>query len=104
MDKTISQAHIDSSRDPAQTSLESISDLNGTDLNIHDGTIEGVMRELSTHSSVEVVVSYSSADDADLRALSSAVPELKQRAGSTSLFEAKNVRRSSICCSKPRSK
>ena len=70
--------------------LKSISDLNGTDLNIHDGTIEGVMRELCNafvrRSGGQPTVPQMMQI---YRALSSAVPELKQRAGAQSLFEAR---------------
>jgi hypothetical protein len=47
--------------------LKSISDLNGTDFHIHDGTVEGVMREL----------------------LRRRLPLIQQAAGAASLFEAR---------------
>jgi hypothetical protein len=68
---------------------KSISDLNGTDFNIHGGTIEGVMRELCNAfvrttqrpSVPEMVASYS-----ELRRL---IPEVLRRAGASSVFEAR---------------
>jgi hypothetical protein len=68
---------------------KSISDLNGTDLNIHDGTIEGVMRELcnafvrtSKHPTVpEMLMTY--------RELRRLVPEIVRRVGAGSVFEAR---------------
>jgi hypothetical protein len=68
---------------------KSISDLNGTDLNIHDGTVEGVMRELCNAfvrvnerpSVPEMVSTY--------RQLRRLVPQVLSRAGAHSLFEAR---------------
>jgi hypothetical protein len=68
---------------------KSISDLNGTDLNIHDGTIEGVMRELCNAfvrtaerpSVPEMVANY--------RELRHLIPEVLRLAGTGSVFEAR---------------
>jgi hypothetical protein len=68
---------------------KSISDLNGTDLNIHDGTIEGVMRELcnafvrtSHHPDVpDMMATY--------RGLRRFVPEVKRRVHASSVFTAR---------------
>jgi hypothetical protein len=69
--------------------LKSMSDLAGTDINIHDGTIQGVMRELCN-----IFVRHSVRPDVkDLmklyRKLRYAIPEIQQRAGSRSLYEAR---------------
>ena len=68
---------------------KSISDLNGTDFNIHDGTIEGVMRELcnafvrvSDRPSVPEMVS----DYVQLRRF---VPQILNRSRANSVFEAR---------------
>lgn len=70
--------------------LKSISDLNGTDFNIHDGTVEGVMRELGNafvrrgHSQPAVpqmMWTY--------RRLRKHVLELQESAGTQTLFEAR---------------
>jgi hypothetical protein len=69
--------------------LKSISDLNGTDLNIHDGTIEGVMRELcnafvrtSQHPNVpDMMATY--------RGLRRFVPEIMRRVRADSVFTAR---------------
>jgi hypothetical protein len=68
---------------------KSISDLNGTDLNIHDGTVEGVMRELCNAfvrtaerpSVPEMVANY--------RELRRLIPAVLRRAGTGSVFEAR---------------
>jgi hypothetical protein len=68
---------------------KSISDLNGTDLDIHDGTIEGVMRELcnafvrtaNRPSVPEMLLNY--------RELRRLIPEVLSRAGASSVFEAR---------------
>ncbi len=70
--------------------LKSISDLNGTDLNIHNGTIEGVMREIcnafvrydSNRPSVPQMVKI-------YHVLRASVPELRRSSGAQSLFEAR---------------
>jgi hypothetical protein len=68
---------------------KSISDLNGTDLNIHDGTIEGVMRELCNafvRTAGRPRVPEMMSTYRELRRL---VPEVLSRAGSGSVFEAR---------------
>ncbi len=68
---------------------KSISDLNGTDLNIHEGTIEGVMRELCNAfvrtaqrpGVPEMMVNY--------RELRRLIPAVLARAGASSVFEAR---------------
>jgi hypothetical protein len=68
---------------------KSISDLNGTDLNIHHGTIEGVMRELCNafvrgdeHPTVPEML-------ADYRELRRLVPQILGRSRANSVFEAR---------------
>jgi hypothetical protein len=70
---------------------KSISDLNGTDFNIHDGTIEGVMRELcnafvraNQRSSVPEMVS-------NYRELRRLTPEVLRLAGARSVFEGQGI-------------
>ena len=68
---------------------KSISDLNGTDLNIHDGTIEGVMRELCNafvRTAQRPRVPEMLANYRELRRL---IPEVLNRAGADSVFEAR---------------
>lgn len=68
---------------------KSLSDLNGTDPNVHDGTVEGVMRELGNAfvrptampSVTEMMASY--------RIVQRQAPMIQRTAGATSLFEAK---------------
>jgi hypothetical protein len=69
---------------------KSLSDLNGTDPNIHDGTIEGVMRELCNAfvrpqaqmpSVPEMLYGY--------RILARKAEDIRRNAGSGSLFEAR---------------
>jgi hypothetical protein len=67
--------------------LKSMSDLAGTDINIHDGTILGVMRELCN-----MFVRHSVRPDVtDLmkmyRAVRSAIPQIQRKAGARSLYE-----------------
>lgn len=69
--------------------LKSISDLNGTDVNIHEGTIKGVMRELCNafirrdqRPSVPEMVE-------DYRKLRRSVPQVLNRSGAKSVFEAR---------------
>jgi hypothetical protein len=67
--------------------LKSISDLGGTDVNIHEGTVKGVMRELCN-----MFVRHSVRPDvADLmemyRAIRGTVPRIQSKAGSRSLYE-----------------
>lgn len=68
----------------------SLSDLGGTDPNIHGGTIEGVLRELCNAfirpakqmpTIPQMMTSY--------RELSAAAPQLQREAGAVSLFEAR---------------
>lgn len=67
---------------------KSISDLNGTDLNVHDGSPEGVMRELcnafvrreSRPSVPQMVQSY--------KALIRVLPTIKQNSGTRTVFTA----------------
>ncbi len=70
--------------------LKSISDLNGTDFNIHEGTVQGVMRELgnafvrrgrSQPAVPQMMWTY--------RRLRKHVLELQQSAGTKTLFEAR---------------
>jgi hypothetical protein len=67
--------------------LKSISDLSGTDVNIHDGTVRGLMRELCNIFVRQPV----RPDVADLmklyRELRSAIPEIRARAGASSLYQ-----------------
>jgi hypothetical protein len=68
---------------------KSVSDMNGADFNIHDGTPEGVMRELSNAfvrklnppSFIDLMASY--------RAIRKLLPRLKRLSGSSSVFEAR---------------
>jgi hypothetical protein len=68
---------------------KSVSDLNGTDFNIHDGTPEGVMRELTNafvrrrdHTAVpKMMQSY--------RKVKTLLPKLRSNAGSKDLFTAR---------------
>lgn len=67
--------------------LRSMSDLAGTDINIHEGTIQGVMRELCN-----MFVRHSVRPEVpDLmriyRAVRSKLPALKQKTGARSLYE-----------------
>jgi hypothetical protein len=67
--------------------LRSISDIAGTDINIHDGTIRGVMRELCN-----VFVRQPVRPDVTVlmklyRKLRLAIPELQKQAGSLTLYE-----------------
>ena len=71
---------------------KSISDLNGTDCNIHKGTPEGVMRELcnafvrrkNRPSVAQMMQTYTF--------LHRSVPELKQHSGAQTIFEARIFR------------
>jgi len=69
--------------------LRSISDLNGTDVNIHDGTVEGVMRELCN-----MFVRHDRRPDVRSMLVShgqtrKSLREIKQRTGAASLFQAR---------------
>lgn len=72
--------------------LKSLSDLNGTDPNIHDGTAEGVMRELGNafvrDRGMPTVPKMMSA----YRILSRKAEEIRKDAGGQSLFEARAFR------------
>lgn len=67
--------------------LRSMSDLGGTDINIHEGTVEGVMRELcnifvrrSVRPDVsDLMMMYKAAKDA--------LPRIQRKAGSRSVYE-----------------
>ena len=71
---------------------KSLSDLNGTDPNIHDGTVEGVMRELGNAfvrdgampSVPQMMKAY--------RIVSGKAGAIQQDAGSQSLFEARTFK------------
>lgn len=71
---------------------KSISDLNGTDCNIHKGTPEGVMRKLcnafvrrkNRPSVAQMMQTYTF--------LHRSVPELKQHSGAQTIFEARIFR------------
>ncbi len=69
--------------------LKSISDLNGTDFHIHNGTVEGVMRELCNafvrnqkRPTVPLMMGV-------YRKLRRRLPLIQQTAGAASLFEAR---------------
>src|SRR5579863_6484045 len=70
--------------------LKSISDLNGTDFHIHDGTVEGVMRELCSafvvRSKKRPTVPFMMGV---YRKLRKRLPLIQQAAGAASLFEAR---------------
>ncbi|MGD0182011.1 MAG: hypothetical protein ABSC15_19545, partial [Terriglobales bacterium] len=68
--------------------LKSISDLNGTDFHIHDGTVEGLMRELCNafHTRKRPNVPFMMGV---YRKLRRRVPLIQQAAGAASLFEAR---------------
>jgi hypothetical protein len=73
----------------SRRALKSLSDLNGTDLQIHSGTVSGVMRELCSAfvrgrrqpSVLEMMTIY--------KALKQRLPEIQDRAGAETLFEAR---------------
>jgi hypothetical protein len=67
--------------------LKSTSDLAGTDFNIHDGTIRGVMRELCNMFIRQSVRPDVSQMMKQYRRLRSAIPHIQQRAGSRTLYE-----------------
>jgi hypothetical protein len=69
--------------------LKSISDLNGTDFRIHEGTVEGVMRELCNafvRSSKRPTVPFMMNA---YRKLRRRLPIIQRAAGAASLFEAR---------------
>jgi hypothetical protein len=69
--------------------LKSISDLNGTDFHIHDGTVEGVMRELCNafvHTRKRPTVPFMMGV---YRRLRRRLPLIQETAGAASLFEAR---------------
>jgi hypothetical protein len=73
----------------ARRAQKSISDLNGTDCNIHGATAEGVMRELC-NAFVRKTNRITVPDMLVLYAhLTSRAPDLMRRAGTDSLFEAR---------------
>jgi hypothetical protein len=68
---------------------KSISDLNGTDCNIHGGTLEGVMRELCNafvRRRGRITVPSMLENDRELK---KQVPDLMRRSGAASVFEAR---------------
>jgi hypothetical protein len=72
--------------------LKSLSDLNGTDPNIHDGTAEGVMRELgNAFVRDRAMPTVPKMMDA-YRILSRKAEEIRKDAGGQSLFEAKTFK------------
>jgi hypothetical protein len=71
----------------SRRALKSLSDLNGTDLQIHGGTAPGVMRELCS-AFVRVRRQPSVPEMMEVyRALKRGLPEIQARAGAASLFE-----------------
>jgi hypothetical protein len=83
---------------------KSISDLNGTDLNIHDGTVEGVMRELCNafvRNAQRPSVPEMLANYGELHRL---IPEVLKRAGTRSVFEARVFEDLSVLAAAIRSK
>jgi hypothetical protein len=64
---------------------KSLSDLNGTDVFIHGGTVEGVLRELS-HSFINAESPTLDETKKVYRALRRAQPQLLQASGSTTVF------------------
>lgn len=67
---------------------KSLSDLNGTDVYIHGGTVEGVMRELCNAFTAKGRPSVPAMMTA-YRRLRRTVPRLKAEAGAQSLYEAR---------------
>jgi len=68
---------------------KSISDLNGTDFNIHDGTPEGVMRELANIFVRRVGRATVPQMMRSYRALIRMLPTLKSNSGSKDVFTAR---------------
>jgi hypothetical protein len=79
--------------------LKSLSDLNGTDVYIHNGRIDGVFRELSNALSREGRQPGLSQMQMIYRGLRKAVPAVRQRSGSQTLFEARPFRELSVIAS-----
>ena len=76
--------------------MKSLSDLNGTDVQIHRGTPGGVMRELcSAFVSVRRQPSIQEMMQV-YRHLKRAVPEIQQRTGATTIYEARIFRELSL--------
>ena len=78
---------------------KSLSDLNGTDVYIHDGTVEGVFRELGSafvrsdrQPSVQEM-------KAILEELKKGLPEILHRAGTSTPFQARAFRDISVYAS-----
>lgn len=72
--------------------LKSLSDLNGTDPNIHGGTVEGVMRELGNAFVRERDMPTVPRMMRTYRLLSSRAEDVRRTAGAQSLFEARAFR------------
>ena len=79
--------------------LKSLSDLNGTDVYIHDGKIDGVFRELSNALSREERQPGLPQMWMIYRELRNAVPAVLRRTGSKTLFEARPFRDLSVIAS-----
>lgn len=69
--------------------LKSLSDLNGTDPNIHDGTVEGVMRELGNAFVRDRAMPTMPRMMNAYRVVSRKAEEIQRDAGGQSLFEAR---------------
>jgi hypothetical protein len=67
--------------------LRSTSDLAGTDVNIHNGTVNGVMRELCNVFLREAVRPDVGNLMKKYRRLRSAIPQIQLRAGARTLYE-----------------
>ena len=72
---------------------KSLSDMNGADFNIHDGTPEGVMRELSNAFVREVNPPSFAEMMASYRAVRKLLPDVKRLSGASSVFEARAFER-----------
>jgi len=79
--------------------LKSLSDLNGTDIYIHDGRIDGVFRELSNALSRQGRQPGLPQMRMVYRELRTAVPAVLRRSGSKTLFEARPFRDLSVIAS-----
>ena len=72
--------------------LKSLSDLNGTDPNIHGGTVEGVMRELGNAFVRERAMPTVQQMMNTYRILSRKAEDVRKDAGGQSLFEARTFK------------
>jgi hypothetical protein len=79
--------------------LKSLSDLNGTDVYVHDGRIDGVFRELSNALSREGRQPSLPQMWTVYRELRKAVPAVLGRSGGKTLFEARPFRDLSVIAS-----